>query len=127
MFLLDTNALLAHLLYPSRLGTKTVKNLVKSDNVFFSSVSIAEISIKQLIRKLTFAPSILQLARDSELQELTFGIDAAVEVSAFSSLVGHDPFDRMIVATASSSKLNLVTSDRVMLSLGFSWIQDSFE
>jgi PIN domain nuclease of toxin-antitoxin system len=126
MFLLDTNALLAHLLYPARLGSKTIKNLGKSENVFFSSVSIAEISIKQLIRKLSFTPSILQLARESDLQEIPFGIDAAVEVVAFSSLVGHDPFDRMIVATASSSKLNLVTSDRVMLSLGFPWIRDSY-
>jgi PIN domain nuclease of toxin-antitoxin system len=126
MFLLDTNALLAHLLYPARLGSKTIKNLGKSENVFFSSVSIAEISIKQLIRKLSFTPSILQLARESDLQEIPFGIDAAVEVEAFSSLVGHDPFDRMIVATASSSKLNLVTSDRVMLSLGFPWIRDSY-
>jgi PIN domain nuclease of toxin-antitoxin system len=126
MFLLDTNALLAHLLYPARLGSKTIKNLGKSENVFFSSVSIAEISIKQLIRKLSFTPSILQLARESDLQEIPFGIDAAVEVAAFSSLVGHDPFDRMIVATARSSKLNLVTSDRVMLSLGFPWIRDSY-
>jgi PIN domain nuclease of toxin-antitoxin system len=126
MFLLDTNALLAHLLYPARLGSKTIKNLGKSENVFFSSVSIAEISIKQLIRKLSFTPSILQLARESDLQEIPFGMDAAVEVAAFSSLVGHDPFDRMIVATASSSKLNLVTSDRVMLSLGFPWIRDSY-
>jgi PIN domain nuclease of toxin-antitoxin system len=126
MFLLDTNALLAHLLYPARLGSKTIKNLGKSENVFFSSVSIAETSIKQLIRKLSFTPSILQLARESDLQEIPFGMDAAVEVAAFSSLVGHDPFDRMIVATASSSKLNLVTSDRVMLSLGFPWIRDSY-
>ena len=126
MFLLDTNALLAHLLYPARLGSKTIKNLGKSENVFFSSVSIAEISIKQPIRKLSFTPSILQLARESDLQEIPFGMDAAVEVAAFSSLVGHDPFDRMIVATASSSKLNLVTSDRVMLSLGFPWIRDSY-
>jgi PIN domain nuclease of toxin-antitoxin system len=126
MFLPDTNALLAHLLYPARLGSKTIKNLGKSENVFFSSVSIAEISIKQLIRKLSFTPSILQLARESDLQEIPFGMDAAVEVAAFSSLVGHDPFDRMIVATASSSKLNLVTSDRVMLSLGFPWIRDSY-
>jgi PIN domain nuclease of toxin-antitoxin system len=101
--------------------------LGKAENVFFSSVSIAEISIKQLLRKLTFSTSILQLARDSDLQELPFGIDAAVEVAAFSSLVGHDPFDRMIVASASSSQLNLVTSDRTMLSLGLNWIQDSFD
>jgi len=126
MFLLDTNALLAHLLYPSRLGSKTVKTLGKAENVFFSSVSIAEISIKQLLRKLTFSTSILQLARDSDLQELPFGIDAAVEVAAFSSLVGHDPFDRMIVASASSSELNLVTSDRALLGLGLPWIEDSF-
>ena len=127
MFLLDTNALLAHLVYPSRLGNKTVKTLGKAENVFFSSVSIAEISIKQLIRKLTLSTSIIQLARDSDLQELPFGIDAAVEVAAFSSLVGHDPFDRMIVASASSSQMNLVTSDRTMLSLGLNWIQDSFD
>ncbi len=126
MVLLDTNALLAHLLYPSRLGKHTLKRLRKSDNVFFSSVSIAEISIKQLIKKLTFTPSILQLAQESELQEVPFGIDAAVEVAAFSSLVGHDPFDRMIVASASSSQLNLITSDRTMLNLGLPWIQDSF-
>jgi PIN domain nuclease of toxin-antitoxin system len=127
MFLLDTNALLAHLLYPSKLGNKTVKTLGRADNVFFSSVSIAEISIKQLIRKMSFSTSILQLAKDSDLQELPFGIEAAVEVAAFSSLVGHDPFDRMIVASASSGHLNLLTSDRVMLSLGLGWIQDSFE
>jgi PIN domain nuclease of toxin-antitoxin system len=126
MVLLDTNALLAHLLYPSRLGKLTLKRLRNSDNVFFSSVSIAEISIKQLIKKLTFTPSILQLAQESELQEVPFGIDAAVEVAAFSSLVGHDPFDRMIVASASSSQLNLITSDRTMLNLGLPWIQDSF-
>jgi len=127
MFLLDTNALLAHLLYPARLGRKTFKDLGKSENVFFSSVSIAEITIKQMIKKLAFASSILRLAKESELQELPFGIAAAVEVAAFSSLVGHDPVDRMIVATASSSQLNLVTSDRVLLSLGLSWIQDSFQ
>jgi PIN domain nuclease of toxin-antitoxin system len=127
MFLLDTNALLAHLLFPSRLGSKTVKSLGRSESVFFSSVSIAEISIKQLIKKMTFSTSILQLATDSGLQELPFGIQAAVEVAAFSSLVGHDPFDRMIVASASSSRLNLVTSDRAILSLGLHWIQDSFD
>lgn len=127
MFLLDTNALLAHLLYPSRLGSQTMKKLGRADGVFFSAVSIAEISIKQLLKKMAFSPSILQLARDSELQELNFTIEAAAEVAAFSSLVGHDPFDRMIVASASSSNLNLVTSDRVMLELALPWIEDSFQ
>ena len=126
MFLLDTNALLAHLLYPARRGRQTVKSLSKAENVFFSSVSIAEISIKQLIKKMTFSTSILELAKESDLVELPFGIDAAVEVAAFSSLVGHDPFDRMIVASASSSQLSLITSDRAMLGLGLGWIQDSF-
>jgi PIN domain nuclease of toxin-antitoxin system len=126
MFLLVTNALLAHLLFPARLGSQTVKSLSKAEGVFFSSVSIAEMSIKQLIRKMTFSTSILELAKESDLLELPFGIEAAVEVAAFSSLVGHDPFDRMIVASASSSQLNLITSDRAMLGLGLGWIQDSF-
>ena len=126
MFLHDTNALLAHLLYPARLGSQTVKSLSKAESVFFSSVSIAEISIKQLIKKMTFSTSILELAKESDLVELPFGIEAAVEVAAFSSLVGHDPFDRMIVASASSSQLNLITSDRAMLGLGLGWILDSY-
>jgi PIN domain nuclease of toxin-antitoxin system len=126
MFLLDTNALLAHLLHPTRFGSQTRKSLSKADGVFFSSVSIAEISIKQLIEKLTFSTSILELAKGSDLLELPFGIEAAVEVAAFSSLVGHDPFDRMIVASASSSQLSLITSDRALLGLGLGWIQDSF-
>lgn len=79
-----------------------------------------------MIEKLTFSTSILELAKGSDLLELPFGIEAAVEVAAFSSLVGHDPFDRMIVASASSNQLNLVTSDRAQLGLGLGWIQDSF-
>jgi len=127
MFLVDTNALLAHLFYPSRLGSHTLKRLEKSDSVFFCSISIAEISIQQLLSKLRLATSIIELAKESELQELPFGMEEAVEVAAFSSLVGHDPFDRMIAATASSSGASLITSDRVLLGLGFDWIIDSYK
>jgi PIN domain nuclease of toxin-antitoxin system len=69
---------------------------------------------------------LLELAKESDRLEIPFGIEASVEVAAFSNLVGHDPFDRMIVASASSSQLNLVTSDRAMLGLGLGWILDSY-
>ena len=41
------------------------------------------------------------------------------------SLVRHDPFDRMILATARAHGTQLITSDRKLLELGFDWIRDS--
>jgi PIN domain nuclease of toxin-antitoxin system len=42
-------------------------------------------------------------------------------------MVGHDPFDRMITATAKANGIKLITSDRRLLDLGFDWILDSFD
>ena len=127
MLLLDTNALVALLIYPDRLGKRTKRAIERAGGGFCSSISLAELRIKSLKRKFDIEPVMAKLALESGVQVLGFSQADAVHVSHQTSLIKHDPFDRLILATASSNQARLITSDRVMLSLGMSWIQDSFE
>jgi PIN domain nuclease of toxin-antitoxin system len=56
---------------------------------------------------------------------LPFRVEDALETYSLPSLVRHDPFDRLILATAKARGAKLVTSDRKLLELGFDWILDS--
>jgi PIN domain nuclease of toxin-antitoxin system len=127
VLLLDTNALVALLIYPDRLGKRTKRAIDRAGEVFCSSISLAELRIKSLKQKFDIEPIMARLALDSGVQVLPFRQADAVHVSDQTTLTKHDPFDRLILATASSNHAKLVTSDRVMLSLGLSWIQDSFD
>lgn len=127
MLLLDTNALVALLIYPHRLGKRTLRIIGKSSEVFCSSISLAELHIKSIKRKFDIEPVMAKLAIESGLQVLPFNQKDAIQVSSITSLTRHDPFDRLILATAISNRAKLLTSDRVMLSLGLSWIIDSFD
>ena len=127
MLLLDTNALVALLIYPHRLGQRTHRTIEKAGEVFCSSISLAELHIKSLKRKFDIEPVMASLAAESGVQVLPFKQADAVQVSTQTALTRHDPFDRLILATASSNRARLITSDRVMLSLSLSWILDSFE
>jgi PIN domain nuclease of toxin-antitoxin system len=59
------------------------------------------------------------------LREVPFDGKAVAELYSLPSLVRHEPFDRMILATARAHGAKLLTSDRKMLELGFDWILDS--
>ena len=127
VLLLDTNALVALLVHPHRLGSKTRRAIEIAGEAFCSSISLAELQIKSLKRKFDIEPVMAKLAVDSGLQVIPFNQADALIVGSQTSLLKHYPFDRLILATASSNRARLITSDRVMLSLGLSWIQDSFE
>ena len=127
MLLLDTNALVALLIYPHRLGQQTHRTIERAGEVFCSSISLAELHIKSLRRKFDIEPVMASLAAESGVQVLPFKQSDAVQVSSQTTLINHDPSDRLILATAFSNRANLITSDRVLLSLGLSWIFDSFD
>jgi PIN domain nuclease of toxin-antitoxin system len=127
VLLLDTNALVALLIYPDRLGKRTKLAIERAGEVFCSSISLAELRIKSIKRKFDIEQVMSKLALRSGVQVLPFSQEDAVHVSNQTTLIKHDPFDRLILAAASSNQAKLITSDRVMLSLGLSWIQDSFE
>ena len=125
MVLLDTNALLFLLTMPHRLGKKTKRLLSRSDLVHYSPLSAAELAIKQMIGKLKLDEPIHRFIPGQRLREVPFDGTAVAEIYSLPSLARHEPFDRMILATARAHGAKLLTSDSKMLELGFDWILDS--
>jgi PIN domain nuclease of toxin-antitoxin system len=104
-----------------------MKLLRKPNQLMVCSVSIAEIYVKQMLGKLQLKSPIEVLVPNFGFRSLDFSFEMAMELPSLSGLVGHDPFDRMIAATARATGSKLITSDRALLSLGFDWILDSFD
>lgn len=127
MYLLDTSVVLAFAFNPKRLGPKSFSLIRDSSHVFVSSVSIAEIFVKQLLGKIQLQAPIGELISFLSFKPLCFDVAMANEVETLTGMVGHDPFDRMITATAKANGIKLITSDRRLLDLGFDWILDSFD
>jgi PIN domain nuclease of toxin-antitoxin system len=125
MLVLDTNALLAILIRPNRLGSKTTKLVASSDSLYYSSISVFEIVIKNMLGKIILSMPLIKLLDSPELKSVPFGVEDAAETYSLPGLSRHEPFDRMILATARARGAKLITSDRKILELGFDWILDS--
>ena len=125
MFVLDTNALLAATFRPSQLGKNTSYIVRSSKEIGYSSLSAAELAIKHMLGKLKLKSTVHTVLSDSQFQELPFDNQAIAEIYSLPSLVRHEPFDRMILATVRAYGAKLITSDGKMLDLGFDWILDS--
>jgi PIN domain nuclease of toxin-antitoxin system len=127
VFVLDTNALLAAIFRPSKLGKKTNHILRTSKNISYSSLSAAELAIKHMLGKLKVQSPVHIILSSSDFRQLAFEEPVIAELYSLPSLVRHDPFDRMILATARAHGAKLITSDRKILELGFDWVLDSFK
>ena len=125
VLVLDTNALFSILSNPNQFGRKTQKLLAKSSEVYFSPVSVFEIAIKEMLGKIKLRHPLGALLKEHDLGSLPLRVEDALETYSLPSLVRHDPFDRLILATAKSRGATLITSDGRMLDLGFDWILDS--
>lgn len=120
MILLDTNALLWLVGDDPRLGLEAKQLLVGDEQVCFSPISISEITIKHMLGRLSLPgpdtfPGVFTA---SGLVELPFRTDHAVALLEEPELSRHDPFDRMLLAQKNVENCFLMTSDRVLLSLG---------
>jgi PIN domain nuclease of toxin-antitoxin system len=125
VILLDTNALLQAMTMPHRLGKRTQRLPKNSAEIHYSSISSAELAIKQMIGKLRLEQPVYRLLPGQKFRELPFDGGVVRELFSFTSLQRHDPFDRFILATTRAHGAKLITSDRKMLDLGFDWILDS--
>jgi PIN domain nuclease of toxin-antitoxin system len=118
-FLLDTNAFIWALEDNPRLGRKARSLITDTSNdVIFSVVSVWEVLIKARVgkthlnwRKLTGA------AAEAGFERI--GVEMA-HLAALADLPYHhrDPFDHLILATATAEKATLITSDGDMLRYG---------
>jgi PIN domain nuclease of toxin-antitoxin system len=84
-----------------------------------------ELQIKRAKEKITLVNNLADELESRGIKELTPKGQDASEITRFTSLTQHDPFDRMILAQASANNLTLLTSDRALLGLGFEWIKDA--
>ena len=125
MILLDTQTLLWAASGDRRLGRFASVRIQSSEATYFTSVSLFEIEIKRLLGKLTVPTNMAETFERNGYQELPFSGKAVAAVREFPSLVNHDPFDRMILATAIDRGLTLLTSDSILLSLNHPLIVDS--
>lgn len=125
MLVLDTNALFSLLSNPNKFGSKTQKLLSRSSEICFSPVSVFEIAIKDMLGKIRLSQPLGDLLREHDLGSVPLRVEDALETYYLPSLVRHDPFDRMILATARAHGAKLITSDQKILELGFDWVLDS--
>lgn len=120
--LLDTNALLWILWGSKELGKKTRRTFLSSNTVYFSTLSIFELRVKQAKGKIKIDQKLVEELEARDVIELRPQASDATEVARFTSLIKHDSFDRMILAQAAANNLLLLTSDQKLLDLGFEWI-----
>jgi PIN domain nuclease of toxin-antitoxin system len=125
VLVLDTNALFSILSNPNQFGKKTQRLLARSSEIYFSPVSVFEIAIKEMLGKIKLSHPLGYLLKEQDLGSLPLRVEDALETYFLPSLVRHDPFDRLILATAKTRGATLITSDTRMLELGFDWILDS--
>jgi len=109
--LIDTHVLLWWLSDDKRLSPRHRTVIADSDNeVFVSAVTVAEISIKASLGKLTAPGGLVQTIAHEGFSALPLTADHA---EALRELPWHhrDPFDRMLVAQASVEQFPLLSSD----------------
>lgn len=115
-YLLDTHTILWYLFGDTRLS-KTAKQIIESNDCFYSYVSFWEISIKQSKKKLEFAHTVYEIdkmCRASGFRYLPLTLDDFNQVRnlPFQENVKHnDPFDRLLISQAIESNLTIITHD----------------
>ena len=110
--LLDTAVLIFAVESPQRLSKRATRVLENTENVLeLSAVSISEIAIKTALGKLRISAAIVrQAVEDMDIRILPYTADHALQL--FDLPLHHsDPFDRQIIAQASSENIPIVTCD----------------
>ena len=118
--LLDTNALLWAMNKSDFLPPRWRQQILNSDNdLWVSSISLAEIAIKVSIGKLPWQSywSLEDLARLLRARDLPFVSHHAVRLRSL-PLHHRDPFDRMLIAQAQVEDLAVMTTDRQFAAYG---------
>jgi len=122
---LDTQVALWLASGDKRLSSQAVKAINSSSQTIVSAISIAELEAKAMTGKLPVPQGLAQIFRDQGISVESFDDRAAEQLRRFASLAKHDPFDRMLLAQASSRvATSFYTADSVIAELGFDWVVD---
>ena len=127
MILVDSQTLVWYLTADIKLGKQAKARLIECQDLYFSSLSILELEIKQFDRTKGQGRLIRSAAINAGLRELEFGGAEAETVSDFPLLGRHDPIDRGLIQQAAHYGAIFFTSDRKLLNQGLTWVIDSQE
>lgn len=111
-YLLDTHTLLWYLLDDKNLSKKA-RDVINTQECFYSLVSLWEIAIKQSIGKLRYKetiPSIVQLCGTEDFI-LLYPNPEHIENTKYLPYIHKDPFDRLLISQAATQGLTLITKD----------------
>jgi len=124
-YLVDTHALLWMMFEPEKLSQQAKEVLAdKTLNKFISVTSLWEIAIKNRIGKLPLSTGIRDtIAKIDMLGVGHIGVGQRhIEIFNSLPLLHRDPFDGIIIATALSEKMTIVTGDVNIQKYDVSWI-----
>jgi PIN domain nuclease of toxin-antitoxin system len=108
--LLDTHVALWGITADPTLGDEFLDRLRHEPDIFLSSATLWEITIKQAVGKLDGPPDLAERVRDMGFRELAVTHAHAIQAGRLPAH-HHDPFDRMLVAQALVEGLTLVSRD----------------
>lgn len=125
MILLDTHVFLWLSVEPHRIGPTATTAIVRSSDVRFSSLTIAELNIKHMLGKLEVPSELHTAAAATGVTELPLTTFHSQAIREFPKLTGHDPFDRLLMAQALVERADFLTADRRLLALSLPWVLDA--
>lgn len=109
--LIDTHIFLWMLSCPEKLDEKRRYELEsRSNEIFLSAMSIAELMIKHSIGKILIDFNPLEMAEQAGVDIMSFSGEAAMLLGRL-PLHHRDPFDRMIIAQAVVSGMPVMSDD----------------
>lgn len=116
-YLVDTHAFLHMTSDPNRLSRKAKGVIEDRDSeLLLSAASVWEMAIKCSLGKLELAAPLAEFVREQLLATQTSVINVTADhASGVVALPFHhrDPFDRLLVAQASSESIAIISADRV--------------
>ena len=121
--LIDTQVLVWLVSENSSLGPQSKKLLSDSANqINVSYFAFFELAIKSSIGKITYDKTIIDDIAKMDIKLVQAGLDALKKYQVFDKK-NKDPFDNILIATALSEKLSLMTSDRNILGINASGVK----
>jgi len=125
IYIADTHALLWMMFEPKKLSQKAQAVLAdKSLHKFVSITSLWEIAIKNRIGKLPLPMGITStISKVDTLGIGRIGVDQRhIEIFNSLPLLHRDPFDGIIIATAISERMTIITGDENIQKYDVPWI-----
>ena len=122
--LVDSHVVLWLVADPDRIGRQARALIVEAPSVFVSAVSHVEFVIKGMLGKLSVPAHFPDLQLEQGLTDMPFTRQHAARITDFTELVGHDPFDRMLLAQAAHEGMRFLTADRRLVAMDFPFVVD---